>query len=326
MTESKPIKILEVMRLLETQTDDEHALSVNDIIKALDEKGLSSERKSIYTYMDHLEAFGLDIITSKESANYYHIGNRLFQLPELKLLVDAVQFSKFITKEKSKELIEKLQSLTSVHEAQKLVRDDMMTDRLKAKNASIYLNVDAIHEAILSQKRLRFRYFEYDLQKNIVYRKNGETYTMIPEFLCWDDEKYYCVMYSESHEDHVIFRVDKMRDVVVLDSTHSKERKREDLEKYCTRLFSMFQGEEKRVKMRFQNDLVNVVLDRFGMDTDLLDQGDGHFIIEVNLIVSQTFLSWMVQFEDKAQIIGPQDVVDVAVSMLRKTLSQYEQS
>lgn len=165
MTESKPIKILEVMRLLETQTDDEHALSVNDIIKALDEKGLSSERKSIYTYMDHLETFGLDIITTKESANYYHIGNRLFQLPELKLLVDAVQFSKFITKEKSKELIEKLQSLTSVHEAQKLVRDDMMTDRLKAKNASIYLNVDAIHEAILSQKRLRFRYFEYDLQK-----------------------------------------------------------------------------------------------------------------------------------------------------------------
>lgn len=326
MSESKPIKILEVMRLLETETDDEHALSVQDIINALKQKGLESERKSIYTYINHLEAFGLDIITTKESANYYHIGNRLFQLPELKLLVDAVQFSKFITKEKSKELIEKLQSLTSVHEAKKLIRDDLTTDRLKAKNSSIYLNVDAIHEAILTQNRLKFRYFEYDLEKNIVYRKNGESYTMIPEFLCWDDEKYYCVMYSESHEDHVIFRVDKMRDVMVLDSPHTKERKKEDLEKYCTRLFSMFQGEEKQVTLRFSNDLVTVVLDRFGLDTELMDQGNGSFQIEVNLIISQTFLSWMFQFEDKAKIIGPIEVVDLARSMLSKTLSQYEAS
>lgn len=320
----KRVKILEVMRYLEQESDDRHAVSVSDIIDALKAVGLDSERKSIYAYIQQLEDYGLDIITTRDSANLYHIGNRTFQLAELKLLVDAVQFSKFITKEKSQELIEKLKTLTSIHEALLLSRDDVVTDRLKTKNQTIYLNVDAIHEAILSQRRLKFRYFEYGLDKSMHFRKNGDFYTMVPEVLCWDDEKYYCIMYHENRHTRVVFRVDKMRDVSVTESKHSHVRNQEDLERYFSGLFSMFGGEAKRVKLQFDQDLAGVVFDRFGLDTPLTPTSDGRFTIEEEVLISQTFLSWLFQFEDKAKILGPQEVIDAAKTMLQKTLSNYD--
>lgn len=320
---SKVVKILEVMRLLERETDDNHALSVQDIIEALKSKGVHSERKSIYAYMDQLEQYGLDIITQRDTHNLYHIGNRTFQLAELKLLVDAVQFSKFITQDKSRELIEKLKTLTSIHEAKQLQRDDIVTQRLKAKNNAIYLNVDAIHDAILNKKKLRFRYFDYTLDKTMKFRKNGDFYTMIPVFLCWDDEKYYCVTYHEQRKCNLVFRVDKMRDVSALEQHHTMVQKPEDLERYCTRIFSMFGGEEKAVTMKFSADLIGVILDRFGLDCKLQAQPDGTFTITENVLVSPTFLSWVFQFQDKATIIGPEEVVSQAKTMLMKTLSRY---
>lgn len=325
MTEDSPkvVKILEVKELLEKQTDDAHSLSVQEIIEALQSKGISSERKSIYAYVDQLDAYGLDIITTREGSNRYHLGNRTFQLAELKLLVDAVQFSKFITREKSHELMEKLKTLTSVHEAKLLYRDDLVSDRLKTKNNSIYLNVDAIHEAILKQVKLRFKYFDYDLNKEPKYRRNGDFYTMIPVFLCWDDEKYYCVMYHETHQSHVVFRVDKMREVSVLETKHQHLRTPEDFELYCTKIFSMYGGEHQEVTLQFDQSLINVVLDRFGLDTQIKITDAQHFTITIQLLVSPTFISWLFQFEDKVKILGPQKVVDLAQSMLEKTLNQY---
>jgi len=319
----KIVKILEVKELLETQTDDAHSLSVQEIMEALQTKGISSERKSIYAYVDQLEAYGLDIITTRDIANRYHVGNRTFQLAELKLLVDAVQFSKFITREKSQELMEKLKTLTSDHEAKLLYRDDLVSDRLKTKNNSIYLNVDAIHEAILKQVKLRFKYFDYDLNKEPKFRRNGDFYTMIPVFLCWDDEKYYCVMYHETHQSHVVFRVDKMREVSVLDIKHQHIRKAEDFELYSTKIFSMYGGENQEVTLQFDQSLINVVLDRFGLDTHINILDDQHFTITTELLVSPTFISWLFQFEDHVKILSPQNVVDQARSMLEKTLHQY---
>lgn len=323
-TAAKAVKILEVLRLLETETDDAHALSVQQIIEALAEKGIPSERKSIYTYIAQLEAYGLDIITDREVQNRYHIGNRTFQLAELKLLVDAVQFSKFITQEKSRELISKLQTLTSIHEAKQLQRDDIVTGRLKTKNHAIYLNVDAIHEAILHQRRLRFRYFDYTLDKTMEFRKKGGFYTMIPVFLCWDDEKYYCIMFNEARKTNIVFRVDKMRDVSVLDPHTQNVPRPEDMERYVTRLFSMFGGEEQPVTLRFDNSLINVVLDRFGLDTAIHKEEGGTFTITIQVFVSQTFLSWLFQFEDKVKILGPEQVIGQARSMLKRTLANYE--
>lgn len=312
------------MRLLLEKSDDEHPLSVQDIIDELKAKGIESERKSIYQYIDQLEAYGLDIIRTKKVANYYHVGERDFQLAELKLLVDAVQFSKFITKEKSKELIEKLQGLASSYQADKLYRNDMVSQRLKTNNSSIYINVDAIHEAIVNKRWLQFKYFEYGLDKERHYRKNGEFYTMIPEFLCWDDEKYYCVMYHEAHDDHVIFRVDKMREVSMMHKTHRHKRSQADLEKYCTRIFNMFQGEALKVRLQFDKALVSVVFDRFGLDVEIQEEFENGFIIEEEVMVSQTFFAWLFQFGNQAKILGPQNVVDVAKDLLRKNSENYE--
>ncbi len=318
------LKLLEIRDLLLRETDDGHAISTQQIIDFLASKNIQSERKSIYHYIQLLEDYGMDIITEKDKQNWYHIANRDFQLAELKLLVDSIKFSKFITQAKSVELIEKIKTLTSKHEAQLLQRDDLVTGRLKTRNNSIYLNVDAIHDAILGKYKLKFKYFDYDMNKEVKYRKNGEFYVVIPVFLCWDDEKYYCVTYHEQHDDYVVYRVDKMREVSVVYQKHTIDKKPEDIEKYCDQLFNMFSGVEKKITMRFNHDLLNVVFDRFGMDVNIKPLDDQWFEICETVYVSPTFLSWMIQFQDNAKIIEPKDVVEEMKRTLEKTLKNYE--
>lgn len=318
------LKLLEIRDLLLRETDDKHSISTQQIIDFLASKGIKSERKSIYHYIELLEEYGLDIITEKDKQNWYHIANRDFQLAELKLLVDAIKFSKFITQSKSVELIEKIKTLTSRYEAQLLQRDDVVTGRLKTRNNSIYLNVDAIHDAILGQYKLKFKYFDFDMNKDLKYRKNGDYYLVIPVFLCWDDEKYYCVTYHDQHNDYVVYRVDKMREVSVVYQKHNFEKKPEDIEKYCDQLFNMFSGTEQFVVMRFEKELLNVVIDRFGMDVNINPIDDKWFEIRETIYVSPTFLSWMIQFQDKAKIIEPKEVVEEMKRTLEKTLKNYE--
>lgn len=318
------LKLLEIRDLLLKETDDKHSISTQQIIDYLESKGYKSERKSIYHYIQLLDEYGLDIITEKDKQNWYHVANRDFQLAELKLLVDAIKFSKFITQSKSVELIDKIKTLTSQYEAQLLQRDDLVTGRLKTRNNSIYLNVDAIHDAILAKYKLRFKYFDYDLNKELKYRKNGDFYTVIPVSLCWDDEKYYCVTYHEQREDYVVYRVDKMREVSIVYQKHMIDKKPIDIEKYCDQLFNMFSGDEKKVVMRFDHELLNVVIDRFGIDVEIETVDDNWFEICQTVYVSPTFLSWMIQFKDKAKIIEPKEVVDEIKITLEKTLKNYE--
>lgn len=323
-TPKNKLKLLEIRDLLYRETDDSHTLSTQQIIDYLASNGMLSERKSIYHYIELLEAYGMDIITHKDKQNQYHIANRNFQLAELKLLVDAIKFSKFITTQKSIELIDKIKTLTSRHEAKLLQRDDIVTGRLKTRNTSIYLNVDAIHDAILGKYKLRFKYFDYNLNKEVTYRKHGEYYSVIPVFLCWDDEKYYCVTFHEQHDDFVVYRVDKMRDVSVIYTQHDYQNKPEDMEKFCDQLFNMFTGDAKRVTIRFDQELLNVVLDRFGLEVDIHKVDDKYFEITETVYVSPTFLSWVIQFQDKARIIGPIEVIAEIKKTLEKTLKNYE--
>ena len=318
------LKLLEIQDLLLRETDDEHHLTVQEIIDHLAAKGMKSERKSIYLYMELLEAYGMDIINDKEQQNRYHVGNRLFQLAELKLLVDAVKFAKFITAEKSSELITKLKSLTSVHEAERLERNDWIYNRLKSKNNAVYLNVDAIHEAILKQRLIRFKYFDYDLDKEIVFRKQGEFYKAIPVFLCWDDEKYYVIVYHESHKDYTIYRLDKMREVSMLKIKHEHQADLEGIEHYCAGLFHMYTGNQQRVTLNFHESLVNVVFDRFGLDVKIHKQNNGWFTITENITVSPTFFAWIVQFGDKAMIQSPGSTRNELIELCQKSLRQYE--
>ena len=318
------LKLLEIQDLLLRETDDEHHLTVQEIIDYLAAKGMKSERKSIYLYMELLEAYGMDIINDKEKQNRYHVGNRLFQLAELKLLVDAVKFAKFITAEKSSELITKLKSLTSVHEAERLERNDWIYNRLKSKNNAVYLNVDAIHEAILKQRMICFKYFDYDLDKEIVYRKQGEFYRAIPVFLCWDDEKYYVIVYQENHQDYAVYRLDKMREVSMLKTKHEHIADLEAVEQYCAGLFHMYTGNQEEVTMSFHPALVNVVFDRFGLDVEIQKQNDGWFTITEKITVSPTFFAWVLQFGDKAKILSPSNVKNELIELCQKSLNQYE--
>ena len=246
------------------------------------------------------------------------------QKNKLKLLVDAIKFSKFITTQKSIELIDKIKTLTSVHEAKLLQRDDLVTGRLKTRNTSIYLNVDAIHDAILGKFKLRFKYFDYDINKEVKYRKQGEYYSVIPVFLCWDDEKYYCVTYHEQHDDYVVYRVDKMREVSVLNIVHNYQNKPAEMEKFCDQLFNMYTGKEKKVTIRFDLDLLNVILDRFGIEVNIKLMDERWFEITEIVYVSPTFLSWVVQFQDKAKIIEPIEVIEEFKTTLEKALKNYE--
>jgi len=318
------LKLLYVMRFLLEKTDEDHTVTVQDIIDYLQSLGLTSERKSIYEYIELLQDYGLDILCQREKRNRYFVGSRDFELPELKLLVDAVQYSKFITPKKSEELIRKINGLASVHQADQLVRQVYVTNRLKAVNENIYYSVDILHNAISTKHKVSFRYFDYDLSKQRHFRKNNEKYVTIPCFMVWDDENYYLVTYNEKYDKFNHFRVDKMVDVAKSDEVFEKEIETMDAMNYSSRIFNMFGGEEMTIDLKVNSSLIGVVLDRFGHDIELSPIDDESFAITVDVVMSPTFLAWIFQFVDKIQLTGPQKAVDRYHEMLEKTLGCYQ--
>lgn len=295
------------MKILMEQTDEQHPMTVNELIEELTKYDITAERKSIYTDIELLIEFGLDIICLKGRANQYFIGARDFELPELKLLVDAVQSSRFITYKKSEHLISKLERLASVHEAKQLHRHVVVSDQIKTLNENIYYNVDEINKAIQEDKQVRFKYFDYSLDKEVEYRKNGEWYYASPYALMWDDDNYYMVAYYEKYQDISNFRVDRMENIETLDVEQIKIDcdMGFNVADYSKKMFRMFSGETDKVKLRFDNSLINVVLDRFGKGIEIIKCDNDSFTIEVEIVVTNTFLSWIFMFGDKGRILEP---------------------
>jgi len=286
---NQKMKLLYLAKILLENTDEEHSLTVVQMIDKLSQFGVSAERKSIYDDIECLRQFGLDICSVKTRFTGYYIAGRDFELPELKLLVDSVQSSKFITSKKSLELISKIEKLTSREGAKKLHRQVYVTNRIKTLNEQIYYNVDKIHEAIADNRQIRFKYFGYDVNKEKIYRKDGEYYTESPVALTWDDENYYLITYKAKYENYTHYRVDKMDNISVCDETRVLSEKEFDLSKYTKTMFQMFSGEETDVSMRFSNDLVSVVFDKFGMNIPIIKNGADHFICNVKVSVANSF-------------------------------------
>lgn len=310
---NQKLKLLYLMRYLLDNTDEEHPVSTNQIIHYLDQFDISAERKSIYDDIEALRIFGLDIERSESGRNSgYYIASREFELPELKLLVDSIQSSKFITHKKTMQLIKKLETLASVHEAQLLQRQVYVANRVKTMNESIYYNVDKIHSGISQNRKIRFKYFEYTVTKERRPRKNGAFYEMSPYALTWDDENYYLVAYDSEVDTIKHFRVDKMSDISVLESPRDGREAYEQLDMavYSRKVFGMFSGEEKSVLMRFENHLVGAVLDRLGREVMIVPDGEEHFTVRTNVVVSPQFFAWVCGFCDGVQIIAPDDVVE----------------
>lgn len=323
-TTNQKLKLLYLAKILLEKTDEEHTMTVQDMIAELKRFDISAERKSIYDDLENLRLFGLDICSRKTKTTDYFIGGREFELPELKLLVDSVQASKFITHKKSMELISKIEKLTSHANAKKLHRQVFVTNRVKTLNEQIYYNVDIIHDAIADDRKITFQYFDYDLDKKKVYRKNGERYIESPVSLTWDDENYYMITYKEKYNNYTHYRVDKMEHIEPCDERRMLPDTKFDLSSYAKATFQMFSGTEKDVSILFDNSLVGVVYDRFGVHVPMSKKGDNHFLCRVKVAVSPQFLSWIMSFGAKAKIVSPADVVDEMQLLLAEISDQYK--
>ena len=307
------LKPFYIMNYLLQNSDEDHLISVSQLIDHLAAYGISCERKSIYDDIDALRFYGLDIVqTGTGKAAGYYVANRNFELPELKLLVDSVQSSKFITHKKTTTLIQKIETLASIHEAQLLNRQVFVKNRIKTMNESIYYNVDAIHNGISQNRKIQFKYFEYTIEKERHYRKDGAFYVVSPFAMTWDDENYYLVAYDTEAGIIKHYRVDKMTEI----STTEEQRdgleayQALDMAMYARKVFGMFSGEEESVKMRFEKHLVGAVIDRLGRDVMLVKDGDNHFTVRADVVVSPQFFAWITGFGPSAEIIGPDDVVE----------------
>jgi predicted DNA-binding transcriptional regulator YafY len=298
-----------------------------EIIQKLEAYGVNADRKTVYRDIDELKRFGLDILTSQDGRNYYYyIGSRDFELPELKLLVDAVQSSKFISEHKSRELIGKIEALASKHDASQLHRQVWIAGRVKTMNESIYYNVDKIHAAINSDKQIRFKYYDWDLNKEMQPRYDGMWYQLSPWVLMWDDEMYYLVVYDAKHDKVTHYRVDKMKQIEILDEPREGKEAFEgfNLANYTKSLFGMYSGEETKVTLEAENYMVGVLIDRFGKDIIIIPVDEDHFQTVVTVAVSTHFLGWIISLGGAVRIVGPDAVVEQMKDLLEGVSEQYE--
>ena len=323
---NQKIKILYLMKILLERTDEEHGLTLAELSEALAAYGVEAERKTLYDDLEVLRVFGLDIEKRKDKTVRYHVVSREFELPELKLLVDAVQDSKFITHKKSGELIKKLERLTSHYEAQQLQRQVFVANRIKTMNESIYYSVDYLHDAISTNSKIAFHYFEWTEKKEKRLRHDGALYKVSPWALTWDDENYYMVAYDSEAGIIKHFRVDRMTDLQVTDERRDGAEvfKGFDLALYSKKTFGMYGGREETVCLRCKNYLASVMIDRFGPDTTFLYPDSEHFDAYVKIAISPTSLTWLMNFGADVEIISPASVRSDMVAHVKKVLSKYE--
>ena len=325
--ENQKLKMLYLAQLFSRETDDTHKLTMPEIIAKLAADGVNADRKTLYQDFDELRRFGFDIISEKEGKNYYYyLGSRDFELPELKLLVDSVQSSKFITDKKSGQLIKKLESLVSRYEGSQLHRQVIIAGRVKTMNESIYYNVDKIHAAIGTDRQIRFKYFDWNLKKEMEPRYGGKWYQLSPWALMWDDEKYYLVAYDSKHETIIHYRVDKMTQIGILDEKregHEAFRKF-NIAHYTNTLFGMFAGDETKVTIEAENRLVSVFIDRFGKDIIIAPVDEDHFRTTVTVAVSKQFFGWIMGIDGDVRIVAPDSVVKQIRAEIESLAERYK--
>ena len=323
---NQKFKLYRLAQIMMKKTDEEHYITMPEIKEALAEYDITADRKSLYNDLRDLEILGIEVEGEQDGNRYrYHVVNRPFELPELKLLVDAIQSSKFITEKKSNSLIKKLETMVSEYDAQKLQRQVYVSGRIKAMNESIYYTVDAIHNAISENKKIRFQYFQWNVKKEPQLRHGGAWYHISPWGLSWDDENYYLVGYDTDAGMIKHYRVDKMLHIKISDeSREGKEHfKKLDMADYAKKSFGMFGGKEQTVKLSVHNKLAGVIIDRFGKDVMMIPADEEHFNVNVDVRVSSQFLGWVFSLGSDIQIVGPDDVVEQMRKEIARSVEQY---
>lgn len=314
-------KLLLLLDYLKRETDEEHPASTQALLDYLDQNGVGAERKSVYSDLDVLAQAGYDVHRRPGPGGGVYLGQRDFELAELKLLVDAVQSSRFITRKKSDALIAKLESLASRHQAHALQRQVFVSDRVKSMNESVYYSVDAIHTAISQVKQIAFRYFDYDSRKERVFRRSGAEYRVSPYCLIWDNANYYLVGREPGEEETRHYRVDKMDRVTVTDVTADVPRDF-DSAAYVSRYFSMFSGKPAKARLACPARLAGVILDRFGRETMLVPGGEDAFTATLDVVVSPQFWGWLTALGPKAKLVEPAWAVDEYRAYLQSLMEE----
>ncbi len=324
--DNQKLKMVYLMKIFSEESDDNHYLTMPEIIQKLAAYGVNADRKTLYNDINELRKYGMDILTAQDGRNYYYyLGSRDFELAELKLLVDSVQSSRFISEHKSRDLIKKLESLASNHEASQLHRQVLIAGRVKTMNESIYYNVDKLYRAINADRQIKFRYYDWDLDKQMKPRYDGMWYQLSPWALMWDDEMYYLVVYDAKHGMVTHYRVDKMKEITILDDVREgKEALKEfNLADYSKSLFGMYAGKETRVTLEGDNYMAGVLIDRFGKDIIFAPVDEDHFRTTVTVAVSKHFLGWVISLGGGIRIAGPDSVVEQMKNMIKELNAQY---
>ena len=322
-SDNQKLKIFYILDYLQRNSHQDHPVRASELIDMLQRNyNIACERKTIYSDIQALQDYGVDIESIPGKNGGYYIASRNFEHPELKLLIDAVQSSRFLTEKKSRELIEKLCNQCSIHDARLMRRDMLVSGRVKSMNETIYYNVDAIQDAISMNRAISFRYFDWGIDGKRKYREKN--YYASPYGLCQDNENCYLLAHSPRH-GITSYRVDRMSEITITEDvrTPCPELTGKALHEHANRLFQMFAGDSVNVKMRFHKTLANVVIDRFGRDTILVPEGSEYFNFTVNVAVSPMFLSWVIGFGSKAKILYPQSVIDECRQMCMDAMAQY---
>lgn len=320
------MKILYLMRMFQERTDERNPMTVKEIIDYLGEFGISVERKTIYDDIETLRLFGMDIVNRREKPSGFYLADREFELAELKILVDAVQSSRFITSRKTSQLIRKLEGLVSIHDARRLQRQVSVGNRVKTANESIYYNIDRIYEALSNNRQISFQYYEWTISKEMRLRRNGERYRVSPWEMLWKDENYYLVGLDEKSGIVKHYRVDKMLKISVEKESRNGEElfRNFDAAQFSSRTFGMFGGKEETLCLDFENRYAGVIIDHFGTDVMIYKRDEAHFTTLVRVNVSGQFFGWLAGLGDGAEIISPESVRKEYQTFLKNALKKYK--
>lgn len=324
---NQKFKFTYLMKIMAEKTDDEHSLTMPQILEELEKYEVSAERKSIYEDFKDMSNFGIEVIKEQKGREtFYHIAGREFELAEVKLLIDAVQSAKFITQKKSKSLISKVKNFVSEHQAKQLQRQIVINDRVKTMNESVYYNVDDIHTAINQNRKIKFKYYKWDIDKKLVERHGGSYFVVSPWALLWDDENYYMIAFDDWDNKIKHYRVDKMMYIEVGNDERAgkEEFKNFDMAKYSKATFGMYHGEKTKVCIKFANHMCGVFIDRFGKDTLFrkIDENHSELIVDIN--VSPQFFGWIFSLGNDVEIVSPREVVNELREYTKKFIMKYE--
>lgn len=317
-SENSKLRCLMILKILCKYSNPEHPLNVPKINSYLAEFSLESERKAIYRDIEILKNAGFNIESTREGS---YISDLLFELPELKLLVDAVQSSSFITMKKTKEIIRKLTALTNDYDAVQLNRQ-LFLSKKKTENEKIFYLVDKLQQAISQNTEITFKYFDYTVQKEKKYRHNSKRYVLLPYALIWENQQYYCIGYSEKYHNFSHYRVDRMDDIQVLNEV--KDKIELDLNEYTSKVFSMFAGQDESVALSVDKSLANVIFDTFSKDVLISQSDEQSFTIHVKVSISDPFVAWIMQFQGKVKVLSPESLIEKIKKQAQTVLSQYD--